>query len=105
MVPQAQRHIGVLRRITGRIGQWHGGKTNLAFARARHTFVGNAFMAQMGLGQLIHAMRLTPGIKRKAHHHRVVIGRDMHIVSGEHRHIIFQILSDFEDAWVAEQRP
>ena len=52
-------------------------------------------MPQMRFGEFIHAMQLTTRIQGEAHDHRVIIGRYVHIMPRQHRHVIFQILANF----------
>ena len=60
-------------------------------------------MPQMRFGEFIHAMQLTACIQGEAHDHRIIIGRYAHIMPRQYRHVIFQILANFQHAWIAEQ--
>ena len=60
-------------------------------------------MAQMQIGQFVHTMPLPPGVQSKAHRHGIVKGIDIQPMLTQHRHVIFQILSDFQDSVVLQQ--
>ena len=60
-------------------------------------------MPQMQLGQFIHAVAVIACVKVKAHHHRVIKRGDRQTVLRQHRHIIFEILADLQDAVIFKQ--
>ena len=61
-------------------------------------------MTQMQLAQFIHAMPVQARIEIETHYQCIVKRRDPDIMLGQHPHVIFQILSNFEDRIILEQR-
>ena len=104
IVPEPQRHFGILGGIFGRLGKRDFRKSDLALARASDRFVADGFVPEIQLGQFIHAMALPPGIEREAHHHGIVKRVNRDAVLAQDRHVIFEVLPDLEDALILQQR-
>jgi hypothetical protein len=102
-LPQAQRHISVFRRILRRLVQRHLVERDLVLAGATDFLERNALMAQMQLGQLIHAMLVQAGIHHIGDQHRVVIGRDMDAIARQNAQIILDVLAHLQDRLVLQQ--
>ena len=62
-------------------------------------------MVEMRLGELVEAMaELRPGVEVEAHHHRVVVRRDVDARLVEHHPVILEVVPDLQDRRVLEQR-
>ena len=106
-MPQAQGHVGVLGGIFGGLVHGHAIERDQRLALARH--IGEAYgrVAQMALGQLVHAEAREPApalVHRIGHQHGVVVGRKPHAIAAHHHEVVFDVLADLEHALVFEQR-
>ena len=105
-LPEAQRHVGVLRRIFGRARERHFGKADLTLAGAHHLLEADAFMAKVRACRFIHAMagQRFARFQVETHDDRIVIGRDLDPVAAQHRYVIFEVLADLEHRVIFQQR-
>ena len=69
-----------------------------------HLLERHAGVAEMALGEVVHAVRRPAGIERVGHQHGVVERRDLDAVLGEHVEIVLDVLPDLEDRRVLQQR-
>ena len=104
-LPQAQGHVGVLRRIFSRTGEGHFGKADLVLARAHHVLEADAFMAQMLARGFVHAMarQRLARFQVETHDDGVVIGRDLDPVAAQDRHVIFEVLAHLKHGVIFQQ--
>ena len=105
MMPKPERHVRILGRITGGVGQLYCCKTDLRFAGTGYRFVRDALVAKMQFCQLVHPVPVIARVERKAHDHGIIIWRDRNAVPRQHRHIVFQVLTDFQHRWIGQQGP
>ena len=60
-------------------------------------------MAEVKLGQLVHAVAVQPAFEDVGDQHGIVDGRDVDAVAGEDGHVVFGVLADLQDGGVFEQ--
>ena len=76
------------------------GEGDGVFAGAADLLEGDALVAEVALGEFVHAVAASdaflaaPRVEREAHHHGVVDGADGDAVLGEHVEVIFGVLAD-----------
>jgi len=56
------------------------------------------------LGEVVHAVAAFAGVEHVGNEHGVVVALDLDAALREHQPIVFQVLPDFQDALVLEQR-
>ena len=61
-------------------------------------------MAEIAVGQLVHAVVVQPRLHGVGHQHRVVEGRDADAVAGEDLPVVFHVLADLQDRRVLKHR-
>ena len=103
-VPQAERDVGVLGGIFGRLGECDLVESQLVLAGSADRFEGQAVVGEMLFRKLVHAVAEAPGVEVEAHHHRIVDRRGRDGFLGEHGQVIFEIVTDLEHRRVLEQR-
>ena len=95
--PQAQGDIGIFRGIGGGAIERHLVEGDLRLAGARDLLEGNRLVAEMLLGELVHAMAVLAQFKRIGDEHRIVDRRHIDAAAPERLQIILGILADLED--------
>ncbi len=61
-------------------------------------------MFEVAFRQRVHAVIVLAGIQDIGEQHRVIDGRDIDLVRGEDREVVFDVLADLEDGRVFEHR-
>ena len=103
--PEAQRHVGVLGGIFGRLVDLHLVEGDLLLPRAAERFVRDAVVAEMLLGEIVERVAVeAAGVEVEAHHQRVVIGRDRNAAPVQDHPVELEIVADLQDRRVFEQR-
>ena len=103
-LPQAQRHVRILRRIGAGLVDRHTGKADKAFAlpgnlAKLHRLVGEIFDTH-----LIHAMAVDARVQNVGHQHGVIDWRHFDAVLGQHQPVKFHVLRDFQHTGIFQQR-
>ena len=104
-LPQTQGNVGIFGGIFGCFVERHFGKANRFLARTGERFKTDTFMTEMQLAELVHAVSVKTRVKIETHHQRVVKWGDPNVMLGQHGHIIFEILSNFQNRVILKQRP
>ena len=102
--PQAKRDIRIFRRIGRGPVKRHLRKRDQGFAGARHVLEADRLVAQMLHRHFIHAMAVLAGLDGVGNQHGVIDGADIGAVAPQHLQVIFQVLADFQNAGIFEQR-
>ncbi len=102
--PQPQRHVGVLGGVFGRLVDGDAVEGDARFSGARDVAEVNGLVAQPFLGEVVHAVAAFAGVEHVGNEHGVVVALDLDAALREHQPIVFQVLPDFQDALVLEQR-
>ena len=102
--PEPQRHVGIFRRIVGGAAQLHAVEADRRLARARHLLEADRLVAQMAIGEFVHAMADIARLQRIGDQHSVVDGCHRDAVPREHLDVVFQVLPDLQDGGILEQR-
>src|SRR3546814_18977393 len=85
--------VGILGGIFGRAAQWNLGERDLLPACAADILEGERSMAQVPLGQLVHAVAAAnalfaaTGIESEADHHRIAQRTPQTAGAGPHRNV------------------
>ncbi len=102
--PELQGHVGVLGGILHGALDRHLVEAHLLGARARHVGELDGLLAEVALGQFVHAVAVLAGVEHEGQQHRVVDRPDRDAVPLEHAHVVLDVLADLEHARVLEQR-
>ena len=100
---QAQRDVGVLGGVVARLLQGHPVEGDLAASAAGDVLELDGLVAEMLLGQLVHAVVVQPAVERVGQQHGVVDRRHLDPGAGEHDHVVLDVLADLERRAVLEQ--
>ena len=101
---QPQGHVGVLGGIGGRLVDRHPVEGDLGLAAARHVGELDRLVAQMQLGQFVHAVAMGAALQHVGDQHGVVDRRDGDAFLGEHHRVVLDVLADLQHARVFQQR-
>ena len=102
-LPQAERHIGVLGGIFGRLVERNAIEGDLLLAGAGDLLERDRRVVEIALGQLIHAVPMHAGVEGEGEQHRIVNGRERDAVAGEDRIVVLDVLADLEDGLVFQK--
>ena len=89
---QAQSDVGVLGGVVQSLVQGHLIKADFVFARAGDVLEFYIFASQVKLVQLVHAVTVQTAVEHVGQHHGVVHRCDGDAVSGEHLHVVLDVL-------------
>ena len=62
-------------------------------------------VAEVQLGELVHAVPVLGAVDHVGQHQRVVIRREVEAGAREDAEVVFEVVPDFQDRWVGEDRP
>ena len=106
--PQAQRDVGILAGVFGRLLERHLREGLVGLLRTRrmleHLRERHARVLENALRQRVHAVLAAPGIQGIGEQHGVVERRERDAVPVQHQAIEFQVLPDLEHRGIFEQR-
>ena len=95
--------IGILGGIIQSLVQRHPVEGHLAFAGPRHFFVLDGGVGEMQFRQFVEAVTVQAAFQHIGQQHGVVDGADGDAVTGQHFHIVFDVMPDFLGARILQQ--
>ena len=99
--PQPQRHVGVLGGVLGRLVDRHLRERLLGLLGARrvrdHLVERDAGVAEVALGEIVHAVAAAAAVERVGEQHGVVERRDVDAVLRQHSAVVLDVLADLQD--------
>ena len=102
--PQAEGHVGVFGGIARGFIERRLVECDLRLTRADQLLDRDRRVAEMQLGQLVHAVIVLAGFEHEGEQHRVVDRADGDAVAREDRDVVLDVLPDLEDGRVFEHR-
>ena len=103
-VVEPQRHVCVFGGVGGGGLQLHLGEADLLLAGPRHLLERDGDVAEVELGQLVHAVVVHARVQHVGHQHGVLDGRHAHAVAAHHGHVVLGVLRHLEHGRVFHQR-
>jgi hypothetical protein len=79
-------------------------KADLLRSLAADGLVGDRLVAEMALGQLVHAVAVAGAVEDVGEQHGVVEGRDGHVVFDQHTHVVFEVVADLQHSRIDQHR-
>lgn len=102
-VPEAERDVGVLGRIGGRLVDVDEVEAHRRLAGAGNVLVGDRRVAEPTFRERIHAVHAVAGIDHIGHQHRVVEALHGNAVPLHDEIVVFQVLGDLQHGRVFKQ--
>ena len=103
-LPEAERHVRILRRIGRGLVDLHLVEGDLGFARSEQRLDADRLMPEMTGAECVHAVRSKPRRLRVGQEQRVVEGRDRDPITLQDLEVIFHVLRDLQDRRVLQHR-